>query len=69
MHQNTFLFTDRQNFGHFLDTKKTGLVYLGSDGSPIDSINDGDGDCVVNKNGSFHAAACDVPAYFACENK
>lgn len=34
----------------------------------MDVIN-GDGDCVIYKNGSLYAAACDQPAYFICENE
>lgn len=64
-----FSFTDRRNLAHFIDTKKNDLVYVGSDGYPIAKIIDGDGDCVVSKNGSLHAAPCDIPAYFACENR
>jgi hypothetical protein len=64
-----FFFKDRQNLLHFLDKKKNGSVYRGSDGYPIEKINEGDGDCVVVKNGVLHGASCDQPAYFACEYK
>lgn len=52
--------------------KNDGSVYLSSDGSPInmfENITSGDGACVVIKNGSLHSASCDLPTYFACENK
>jgi DNA integrity scanning protein DisA with diadenylate cyclase activity len=52
--------------------KNNGTDYLSSDGFLInmfENITSGDGACVVIKNGSLHAASCDLPAYFACENK
>jgi hypothetical protein len=54
---------------YFLDRKKNGSIYIGSDGYTIEKISDGNGDCVVVKNGTLQAAPCDTPAYFACEYK
>jgi hypothetical protein len=68
-HGKIISFTDRQDLLHFLDYKKNGSVYRGSDGYPIETISEGDGDCVVAKNGILRDASCDQPAYFACEYK
>jgi hypothetical protein len=63
---------DRTNFSSYVAMKKSGLIYVNSDGRPSnkDVVASGiNGDCVVLKNGSLVSAVCDQPAFFICENK
>jgi hypothetical protein len=63
---------DRENMSHFISFKKKNNNYLDSNGvisEMAKEVKDGSGDCVTFKNGSLHAAPCDIPAYYICENK
>jgi Lectin C-type domain len=60
------------NASHFVDMKKNGSLYQASDGSKsnmFENVTQGEGDCVVYKNGKLLASPCDQSAYFVCENE